>query len=147
MRFVKQARLPSPAEGVELRTEAQITDRGVGVSGEQRRYPRFSVEMDVTLASDHNFYSGLAENLSAGGVFVATHLVKSIGETIEFCVRIPESDEVIKGVGEVRWIREYNEASDVRPGMGIRFVDIEAGSEAAIRQFLSRRDPLLFDDE
>lgn len=147
MPFVKQAQLPSAADEIQVRTEAQITDRGASARSDQRKHARFSVEMDVTLGSDHNFYSGLAENLSAGGVFVATHLVKSIGETIELCVRIPESDQVIKGVGEVRWIREYNEASDVSPGMGIRFVEIEPGSEVAIQQFLSKRDPLLFDDE
>jgi hypothetical protein len=37
--------------------------------------------LDVALGTEHNFYSGLAENLS-GGVFVATHLLKPIGEVI-----------------------------------------------------------------
>ena len=44
--------------------------------GDTRRgHHRFSVDLDVSLGSDHNFYSGFAENLSVGGVFVATHQV------------------------------------------------------------------------
>jgi uncharacterized protein (TIGR02266 family) len=113
----------------------------------RRVYPRFGVDVDVSLGSDHNFYSGLAENLSAGGVFVATHCVKPVGNEIEFSVYLSEVDRVVKGKGEVRWIREYNEHSDVPPGMGIRFIELAEGSAEAIEEFLARREPLLYDDE
>ncbi|HEU5076246.1 MAG TPA: hypothetical protein VFU02_18765, partial [Polyangiaceae bacterium] len=57
--------------------EAQITELTAESrnSGRDHRIdPRAAVELDVSLGSDHNFYAGFVENLSAGGVFVATHL-------------------------------------------------------------------------
>src|SRR5690349_13072711 len=83
-------------------------------SGIQRRTsPRFAVELDVSLGSEHNFYAGLAENLSAGGVFVATHMLKPVGERVELSIHLPDSDHPVCGIGQVRWVREYNEQSDV----------------------------------
>lgn len=116
-------------------------------AGVQRRTsPRFAVELDVSLGSQHNFYAGLAENLSAGGVFVATHMLKRVGERIELSIHLPDGTAPVRGIGEVRWVREYNEHSDVPPGMGIRFVEIDADSNRAIAQFLQRREPLFYED-
>lgn len=115
-------------------------------SSSQRRERRFSVDLDVSLGSDHNFYSGFAENLSAGGVFVATHLLRPVGETLEICLHLPDGSE-IKAVGEVRWTRVFNADSDTPPGMGVRFRELDAQSNAAIERFLEDREPLFFDDE
>jgi uncharacterized protein (TIGR02266 family) len=149
MSSAKQA-VPGPqtqAPELEVRAEAHITDRGHAAPEQRRQNPRFRVELDVTLGSDHNFYAGLTENLSAGGVFVATHLVKSIGESIELSIRVPETQELIEATGVVRWTRDYNESSDVSPGMGIQFVHVDPAANEIIHGFLSRRDPLLFDDD
>ncbi len=147
---MSQANSPVPAgeRTRQVRQEAQITDLHKEHGAERRReHPRFGVELDVSLGSDHNFYAGFAENLSAGGVFVATHLLKPVGEIIELSIHIPESELMIQGTGEVRWIREYNEASDVPPGMGVKFLELEPGAEEAIQYFLSHRDPMFFDDD
>jgi uncharacterized protein (TIGR02266 family) len=113
----------------------------------RREQARFSVDLDVSLGSEHNFYAGFAENLSTGGVFVATHLLKPVGEEIRFSIHLPDMRAAVVGVGEVRWIREYNERSDLPPGMGIRFRELEDGAEALITGFLERREPLFYDDE
>lgn len=117
-------------------------------SGVQRRTaPRCSVELDVSLGSEHNFYAGLAENLSVGGIFVATHMLKPVGECIELSIHLPDRDKPVCGVGEVRWVREYNERSDVPPGMGIRFIELEGEGYQAIERFLARREPLFYDED
>ena len=38
-----------------------------------RAAERFDLEVKVDLESDHNFYTGLTQNISSGGVFIATH--------------------------------------------------------------------------
>ena len=38
-----------------------------------RAAERFDLEVKVDLESDHNFYTGLTQNISAGGLFIATH--------------------------------------------------------------------------
>src|SRR5688572_25246860 len=90
----------------------------------RRTHARYGVDLDVSVGSDHNFYGGFAENLSAGGIFVATHLLKPVGSVVELSIRLPAPGAPVRGVGEVRWIREYNDASDTPPGMGIRFTSL-----------------------
>ena len=114
---------------------------------QRRAHPRYAVELDVSMGSDHNFYAGFAENLSAGGIFIATHMLKPVGELIEFCVNLPGGAGTVRGVGEVRWIRDYCESSNVPPGMGLRFVEVGPGGNELIAWFLAERDPIFFDDE
>jgi uncharacterized protein (TIGR02266 family) len=140
--------MSSNPESRAERTEAVFTRLDAQADAQGRReHPRHSVDLDVSIGSDHNFYGGFAENLSAGGIFVATHMIQPVGEVIEFSIHLPGLPDPVRGRGEVRWIREYNERSNVPPGMGIRFVDLEPGSREAIERFLRHRDPLFFDDE
>jgi len=119
-----------------------------GTHPSQRRADaRFMVELDVSMGSDHNFYAGFAENLSGGGIFIATHVLKPVGELIAFSVNLPAIGGAIRGVGEVRWIRDYCESSNVPPGLGIRFVELEPGGNALIARFLANRDPIFYDEE
>lgn len=142
--------LPSEAEALEeeeLRSEASIRSVAPGEDGSHRReHSRFSVDLDVTVGSDHNFYAGFAENLSAGGVFIATHKLKPVGSKIELSITLPSGSKV-QALGEVRWIRVFNETSDTPPGMGVKFLEVDEAAVEAITDFLSRRDPLFFDDE
>jgi uncharacterized protein (TIGR02266 family) len=112
-----------------------------------RVHERFLVDLQVSVLSEHNFYAGLAENISAGGLFIATHQLQKVGSRIELSLRMPESDEVFQIVGEVRWVRLYNEHSDTSPGLGVRFTELPTGAAAAIGRFLGQREPLFFDDE
>ena len=143
-----------PAQEREERAEAQFT-RVSERSGsselshphQKRQFARYKVELDVSLGSDHNFYVGFVENMSAGGVFIATHMLRAVGEVFEVSIHIPSSEAMIRGTGEVRWVREYSERSNVPPGMGVRFIQLEPGSVEAIEQFLSRREPIFFDED
>jgi uncharacterized protein (TIGR02266 family) len=113
----------------------------------RRKHSRFRVDLDVTVTSEHNFYAGFVENMSVGGIFIATHQLKPVGERLEFSVNLPGVDEPIRGMGEVRWVRVYSESSNVPPGMGIKFDQLEPKSVRAIEEFLSQREPLFYDDE
>jgi Tfp pilus assembly protein PilZ len=127
------------------RHEAEFTkqESGTGASSEvreasgRREHDRFGVELDVTVTSEHNFYAGFVENMSVGGVFIATHQLKPVGSRLE----------PIKGAGEVRWVRVYSEASNVPPGMGIKFDPLAAEAVRAIEEFLAQREPLFYDED
>lgn len=110
----------------------------------RRKYERKDINLDVSLFSDSNFYAGFTENLSAGGVFIATHNLLKIGEKIDITITMP-NDKKIVAHGIVRWLREYNEASDSPPGMGIQFLSIDG--EDLIKDFLAARAPLFYDDD
>jgi uncharacterized protein (TIGR02266 family) len=141
---LKTERMSEPsggADGEEASTEREPRSEG------RRHHPRYSVEAEITLASEDNFYAGLVENLSVSGIFISTFQLRRIGERIDFSIRLGDSDDLVRGVGEVRWLRQYSETSDTPPGMGLSFIELDANSRARIELFLGDREPLLFDDE
>jgi uncharacterized protein (TIGR02266 family) len=113
---------------------------------EPRHHERHSVEIEITLLSDSQFYTGLTENLSEGGVFVATHALRTKGTLLIIVFSLPDSPEPIRVLGEVRWVREYSPQSDVHPGMGVRFVSLRKDDAARINKFIEYRPPILFDE-
>jgi uncharacterized protein (TIGR02266 family) len=119
-----------------------------GTIGDVRRvHSRHGVAIDVTLESESNFYMGLTENLSAGGLFIATHTLRPLGTAIDVTLQLPGAEDPVRVRGTVRWVREYSETSDGGPGMGLRFDDITEEDAHIIRQFLAARDPLFYDED
>ena len=111
-----------------------------------RGHYRKPVEIDITLESESQFYAGFGENLSEGGIFVATHAVQPVGTRLEVVFTLPGLNRSIRVEGDVRWVRPYSETSDVPAGMGLRFVSLAATDADAIRAFCARRAPLFFED-
>lgn len=143
---MKEKQAPSAELPAELASKKDDIAE-VGADCVRREHERFVVELQVSVHSEHNLYAGLAENISAGGLFIATHQLQPVGSRIELSLRMPDSAEEFQIVGEVRWVRVYNEHSDTSPGFGVRFTELPAGAAAAISRFLGQRDPLFFDDE
>ena len=108
-----------------------------------RRAARHGLEIEVDIVSDTNFYVGFTENLSEGGVFVATYLLKPIGSRIELDLALPSGD-TLQLEGTVRWLREAS--NDAWPGMGVQFDSLRADDEVAIKRFLKMREPLFYGD-
>ncbi len=119
----------------------------VSTAEARRAHPRHDVELDVSLESESNFYMGLTENLSEGGLFIATHVIKPMGTKVEVSFKLPHVPEPIKAVGVVRWIRQYSETSDTSPGIGVRFEEISPREVEQIREFLAARAPLFYDED
>jgi uncharacterized protein (TIGR02266 family) len=114
-----------------------------------RASERFDLEVKVDLESDHNFYTGLTQNISAGGLFIATHHLRRIGDRITLKFQLPGSDQPLAVETEVRWIRENSSLQrvDGATGMGVRFINLAPEAAAAIQKFLQNRDSLYYDDE
>jgi len=110
------------------------------------RAPRIGLKVYVGFNSEHNFYAGFTQNISAGGLFIATHQPLDVGRQVELLFHVPTKKGPLRTRGVVAWVREYGEAtSDVSPGMGIRFVDLSEEDTEAIRSFLQAREPLFID--
>jgi uncharacterized protein (TIGR02266 family) len=112
----------------------------------QRQAPRINLEVDVTFESEHNFYTGFLENLSSGGLFVATHDIRRIGDTVEVRFTLPGRAEPVTATARVRWIREYGNSPDAAPGMGLQFVDLDPAVQKEIERFIALREPIFFED-
>jgi uncharacterized protein (TIGR02266 family) len=131
---------PAPATPAPIIVPAPPSSARAGARAEARH----AVELAVDFASDSNFYVGFAENISAGGVFVATYILRPIGSIIDLRIRIAGEEDVVELRGEVRWVREPSSSSDVWPGMGIRFEALSPADEARVRAFLATREPLFY---
>ena len=114
-----------------------------------RASERFDLEVKVDLESDHNFYTGLTQNISAGGLFIATHHLRKIGDRISLNFILPGAEKPVVVETEVRWIRENTalQKVDGSTGMGVRFINLSPEASAAITNFLQSRDSLFYDDE
>jgi uncharacterized protein (TIGR02266 family) len=136
---VAKAPAPPPAAVVKAPESAQNA----------RVFERFDLEVKVDLESDHNFYTGLTQNISAGGLFIATHHLRRIGDRITLKFALPGTEMPIAVETEVRWIRENSSLQrvDGATGMGVRFINLSADATAAIQKFLQSRDSLYYDDE
>jgi uncharacterized protein (TIGR02266 family) len=137
-----------PAESPLRRTlpynEANPPPSGDRTSApEGRRASRHTVEIEVGIMSDSNFYVGFTENLSATGVFVATYTRRPIGSKIEVAMTFPDGEEM-RVDGVVRWLRESS--TDGWPGMGVQFDELTPEVDAKLKRFLSLRDPLFYDE-
>ncbi len=117
-------------------------------ASQRRSYPRVDAELEIDFASEHTFFSGFSENLSDGGLFVATYNKRKIGERLHVRFTLPGLEHPISATVEVRWLRDYepHEASSA-PGFGASFVDLDEDDREAIHRFLKKRAPIFFDAE
>lgn len=117
-------------------------------ANERRAARRFPVRVEVSLHSEHNFYTGFSGNLSGGGLFVATHQPARVGELLDVTFTLPGLPGSCDATCEVRWLREHNPlAPDTVPGLGLRFVQLDPHARSCIERFVRQRDPIFFDDE
>ena len=57
----------------------------------RREHVRIPVEVEVTLSSEHNFFVGWSENISEGGLFIATHQLEPLGTKLELTLVVPDN--------------------------------------------------------
>src|ERR1700749_3884110 len=108
------------------------------MSDEQRRATRVPLEVEVTLESDHNFFTGVANNLSEGGIFIATTNPPAVGSEVGFELLL--GGERFLMMGTVRWVRDERAASSGAPaGCGVKWGHLEDGAIEAIHPFIDGR--------
>jgi uncharacterized protein (TIGR02266 family) len=74
------------------------------------------------------FIERYAPNVSRAGIFVKTADPRPAGTPVRFEFQISDGTPVMRGLGEVAWIREADEG-DRPAGMGIRFLRLDARSQ------------------
>jgi type IV pilus assembly protein PilZ len=124
-----------------------IDDTQAAESG--RIQPRKEIAVEVGVYAENQFYTGLSQNISSGGLFIGTSEPLEIGTTFELTFKIPNLDHSFKCSGEVRWVRTIDVASEsgLNAGMGVRFNGLDPLEQKLIDQFIHGEDTLFFDDE
>ncbi len=113
---------------------------------DRRQEPRYSVAVEVTLESEHNFFTGLTANLSGSGLFVATREIRPVGARVNLRFTLPTFGEIIEALTEVRWVRPRAvSGGGGEEGMGLKFLQLSPKARLAIKAFLKQRESLFFD--
>ena len=112
---------------------------------ERRRIPRARLVTELSLYSGSNFYAGFTEDISEGGVFVASYAMLPVGAQVAIELALPGGFE-IRATGTVRWLRgSGDEEGSEPPGMGVELSAIAEEDRLLIREFVQNRPPYFFD--
>ena len=113
---------------------------------QQRRAARVPLEVEVTLEGDHNFFTGVAANISEGGVFIAMGHPPPVGTEVGFELVLGGERFLVMAV--VRWLRDERAASAGAPeGCGVRWVHLEDGAIEAIHRFIDARETDFYEED
>lgn len=131
----------APGGAARARPAGEVP-RGV----ERRAAPRIALDVEVGFETDNNFYTGFSEDVSEGGLFVATYRLLPIGTKMDLELTLP-TGQIVRARVEVRWLRDpRDDDPDVRPGMGVRFESLLPEDARAITEFVQARAPLFYDE-
>lgn len=113
---------------------------------EGRVFERVDINVEVNLRNENTFFTGFSENVSEGGLFVATEAPYDIGEHIELSLSLMGAESTPL-VGVVRWVRPGGTSGGLPAGMGIQFVDMDETVKRALQSFVDSgaKDTLFFD--
>ena len=114
---------------------------------ENRKFTRVPLEVEVGLDTHTNFYTGFGENVSSGGLFVATYRLLPLGTSVELTFTLPDGTPVrVQAV--VRWLRDPHdlEMREMPPGMGLEFATLAPEARAYVDAYVAARDPMFFPD-
>lgn len=104
-----------------------------------------NVDFEVSIDGPHNFFTGITQDISKGGVFLATHQIYPIGTNMKLSFIIEGASVAVDAI--VRWIRtpESISENDMLPGMGLQFLNPGPEIVNAFDKFLEKKEPLLVD--
>jgi len=109
----------------------------MGAPSDKRQHRRAELRAQVDWDSDKNEYSGYTENISEGGVFIATPAPLALGEPLDLRVTLATGENLVIRT-RVAWIRPPGE--DAAGGMGVQFVDLTDEVRDRIRGFVLHGD-------
>lgn len=110
--------------------------------GTLRKNERVEIEREASFSSSDvkRVKSGYLLNLSTTGMFIETRDLGACGKELLFEFSLTKGQRPVRGAAEVVWVRRYEERLPRRrPGMGLRFLDLDDDSGEQIDWLVARR--------
>jgi len=110
-------------------------------SSDKRLVPRKKVKTRMVLRiegeSEEDVKTYIAENLSENGVFLKTVDKYPFGTKVELRFSLPNSPQLLKVKGEIKWLRPSKEETMADPaGIGVEFTEMDSEHQKIIYDFL-----------
>jgi uncharacterized protein (TIGR02266 family) len=94
--------------------------------------------VEVRFEEFDEFVTEYARDLSLSGMFLHTNRPHPPGSSFQFEFEIEGGPPLIRGIGEVVWVRDPEQADDELPGMGIRFISLDSNGQKLVRWLIER---------
>jgi uncharacterized protein (TIGR02266 family) len=106
-------------------------------NNQKREHDRTEIVFKIDYRTPKEFLADYTANASGGGVFIKTQQPFEVGKIITFNISFPGLIAPFVCVGEVRWRRSKEEATEERPaGIGVEFKFDTAGQSQDIRRLV-----------
>lgn len=105
-----------------------------------RQYERAPIRERGTLVVNGESHPGTVSRIGGGGLFFETALPLSKGDVVLLRFRLACLDEPVVVKGEIRWV---SAPTAVPRGVGVAFIDLDAGKRQQIVEFVAERGNVL----
>jgi uncharacterized protein (TIGR02266 family) len=128
-----------PAQNTPYADErnSALPDNGSKGGAERRKFPRADIMLKVQYRHAKDFLADYTENISAGGVFIATQEQFEKGTELDFEVSFPGLLDPIPLKGVVKWCRPAR-SPDEPAGIGIQFAPEQAVGKGPLAQLVTK---------
>ncbi len=99
-----------------------------------------SLDVEVDLATEHNFYSARTRDVSMGGLFIRATVGLEPGTPVT--VKLALGKKTHELATKVAWVLGGADGKPV--GFGVEFDGLSANAARAIEAFVKKRDPMQF---
>ncbi len=105
---------------------------------ERRKAQRILINLEVDYACEDTFLFAYITDISALGIFIRTMNPEPPGTQLNMRFTLPDDEVVLEAEGEVIWINSFRpgDFSNLNPGMGVRFIDLERQQKRRIRRLV-----------
>ena len=113
----------------------------IHVLPERRNDRRYHARMAVYYGLYENMLlTDYCINISAGGMFLESRTILTVGTELIVKFKIPNCDTIIITNAKVAWTNDPGaiKNSSLPPGMGLQFLDLSLGNLHVIRSFLEK---------
>lgn len=101
-----------------------------------------AASITIELDGDARFYTGLARNISTGGIFVHTFTIPAVGTRLRLRFRVKGRAEPVEQPAVVSWVRTVSDAADTDDvGFGARFPCLPPDLAQALDKALAESGP------
>ena len=110
--------------------------KGISHAG-QRKTPRTSTVIQIDYHTAESFFRDFVDNISAGGMFIATPKPLEPGTQLRLEFLLPGCDYPIRVNGEVTWSRSVSSEGQ-RRGMGVKFASLSPNAKDKINTIIKQ---------
>lgn len=104
----------------------------------KRRSARLQHEIPVAYRTVGSFLTDWATNISQGGIFINSRKPLPVGTVVKIIVQLPNAAFPFDLVGRVTRVTAYDNHSNLVPGMGIEFTDVDPVKREKIQAFVDQ---------